>query len=164
MSSNLVMVGGVPGVGKSTLCEQLSGAIRELCHLTASAFLSDELEHDQISLAVTLREFADRRCQTAMVDGHFVVGGKRVPIEAFRILHPVGVIVVYGQLQSILGWRQQDKRRQRKLETESEVRLAQEAEIAWAQSVAQSERIPFALVESSAPHEFRLQVLQMLSI
>jgi adenylate kinase len=113
----LVFVGGIHGVGKSTVCRDLAPRLRAR-HVTAS-----DLIRRQASLPVTTDKAVidvdanQQRLVHALVDlrkdhsrivldGHFCVlqanhSPTTIPLTVFKAIHPIGLAVVTGELRLI---------------------------------------------------------------
>jgi adenylate kinase len=107
---SLFFVGGVPGAGKSTLCQQLAGLLNAQ-HLIASELIRyspdpddptgravADVARNQARLIAALNEI--RQPGTDLIlDGHFCLldrGGHivPVPVQAFREIDPMALLVV----------------------------------------------------------------------
>jgi adenylate kinase len=115
---SLYFVGGIHGVGKSTLCDKLSVPL-DAIHLKASELIhykpspADptrkavlDVEANQRQLVEALKSFP-RSGANILLDGHFCLADTngsiaRVPLETFRALRPTALLVVEAEPAMIL--------------------------------------------------------------
>lgn len=110
-ASNCVFIGGIHGVGKSSLCAQYSSEYN-VAHYVASELIRSlrnedanlhkevkDLSRNQDALLTAISHRISE--QQYLLDGHFVIrvagtGLSRVPIETFQAIRPLGIIIATG--------------------------------------------------------------------
>jgi len=162
MVSGIILIAGVSGVGKTTLCQRLVAAESGIHHLIASSFVDRQHASDQVALAARISAAAQALCGACLVDGHLIVGGNKVPPEAVVGLAPKAIIMVTDRPGNIITRRALDTSRSRPAITEADVHHAQEAEFDWARELALTISVPFTTVNSQDSDGFRAEVLHRL--
>ena len=117
MFKNIVFVGGIHGVGKSTFCKEVSNQLN-LNYLSASAVLKwEELNVDVKNKKVEDIPYTQDRLirglnllvnpdEKYLLDGHFCLFDKdgqvsTVPLSTFENINPLMLVVVLGDTQEI---------------------------------------------------------------
>ncbi len=144
MGTGIILVAGVSGVGKTTLCQRVAANERGIHHLIASSFVSGQRATDQVELVARIRAAAQGLGGTTLVDGHLIVGGIKVPLEAVAALAPRAIVVVTAHPRDIVSRRTSDGNRTRSTLTEDEIHHAQTAEVQWARELASAIGVPLA--------------------
>lgn len=159
---SIILVAGVSGVGKTTLCQRLASHQPGVHHLVASAFVDGGRPSDQMALVKRIRAAAEQLDGACLVDGHLIIGGNRVPQEALAVLAPQAILMVTGSPADILARRAADTTRSRPSIAEEDLRHAQEAEAGYAQELALALGVPFAAIGCRDDEGFRAAIHQML--
>lgn len=148
---NISFIGGIHGVGKSTICKELSN-IFPLEHLTASEVLRwkdlnsegqnknvpDILQtQDRLITGLSEQIHPDR---FYLLDGHFCLFNKEgavknVPIETFIKINPISLSIILGDVSRIKI--QLEKRDNRAYDYELLSRM-QDQELAYANEVSKT--------------------------
>lgn len=148
VDSQMVFVGGVHGVGKSTICRDVFDTLGYEC-VTASSLISaygretdhdkrvDHVEENQ-SLLLEALDKAKAKNGRLLLDGHYtLINGqgdiKPIDIEVFQAMRPNHLILIKGE-PGLIAERLQS--RDKKLWTKSFIAKFQEAEEAHARHVA----------------------------
>ncbi|WP_175429728.1 ATP-binding protein [Azospirillum argentinense] len=164
MEKGIILVAGVSGVGKTTLCRRLATAEPGIHHLVASSFVDGKRDVDQLKLISRIRAAADKLEGACLVDGHLTLDGSNVPLEAIAALAPEGIIVVTGSSAEIAARRGADVTRSRPPANEDELCHTQDAEISWARELALAVSVPFTAIDSQDEDGFRTKVYQLLGM
>lgn len=159
---NIILVVGVSGVGKTTLCRHLAMTAPAIHHLTVSSFVEPGRPVDQIKLARRIRTVTAVLDGTCLVDGHLLVGENHISQEAVVALAPKAILVVTGSPADIAARRSVDIARSRPLVCEGDLRRLQEAEICYARKLAATFGLRFATIESQDAEGFRSLVCHKL--
>lgn len=162
MEEGIILVAGISGVGKTTFCQRLTEAAAGIHHFVASSFVDGQQAVDQLRLVARIREAARERGGTSLVDGHLIVGGKKVPLEAVAALAPKAIVLVTGHPRDVVARRASDNTKQRPPLHEDDIALDQDAELQWARELAQSIGIPFATVDGSNQQALSPEVLHLV--
>jgi adenylate kinase len=117
MFNNIAFIGGIHGVGKSTICKQICKHL-DLQYLSASNVLKwaeinadhnnkyvQNIHDTQDRLVDGLSNMVDPNSRY-LLDGHFClfdIGGNvtRVPINTFKIINPISLSIVIGNILDI---------------------------------------------------------------
>lgn len=112
---NLVFIGGIHGVGKSTICKKIC-VETNLIHITASDVLKwDELSKPDNKKAINIKDTQERLIgglnriidnRTYLLDGHFCLFNakgevERIPKETFEKINPMLVAIVIDDVEQI---------------------------------------------------------------
>lgn len=158
----IVLVTGVAGVGKTTLCRHLATTIPAVHHLTASAFVDPGLPVDQMTLVGRIRAAAAALDGACLVDGHLIVGESRIPHEAVAVLAPKAILVVIGSPAEIVARRAADTTRSRAAVAAGDLRRMQDSETGYARELAAALGVPYATAESHDADRFQTLVCHIL--
>lgn len=149
MVKNIVFIGGIHGVGKSTVCQNIC-AKGDIKHLSASDLLKwveintdpknkkvKDIEDTQQRLLRGLNETVQMNTNY-LLDGHFCLFNKhvevsRIPISLFRSINPVMLCLVTGNVADIKNNIEQRDNRQYDLDLLTQM---QEEEIQHATFIA----------------------------
>lgn len=118
MDKKIIFVGGIHGVGKTTLCKQLASS---LCidHYSASQLISMLKKHtsendnkkvknisgNQSLLISAINQYLDKDTAT-ILDGHFCLLNtnseiSRIPKETFNDISPIAIITLHDEIANI---------------------------------------------------------------
>lgn len=117
MRSNIIFVGGIHGVGKSTICQKICTELN-LEYLSASELLKwQEINEDsknkkvkdisdtqnRLILGLTKRVQKDRYY---LIDGHYCLLNSKseignVPLETFKLINPIALGLILGDILEI---------------------------------------------------------------
>lgn len=159
---NIILVAGISGVGKTTLCRRLAMTAPAIHHLIASSFVEPGTPVDQMALVGRIRAAAADLDGACLVDGHLIVGESRIPLEAVSALAPRAILVVTGSPAEIVARRAADTTRSRAPVTEEGLRRIQEAETGYARELSATLGVPYVTAESHDAEGVRSLVYQML--
>lgn len=116
MKKKIIFVGGVHGVGKTTLCESMRSRL-EVQHISASTLISrqknisfsvdkktDAIADNQLALIKAIDELDPNIVH--LIDGHYCLLGKngeveRVPIDTFIQMSPIGIVLLLDDEERI---------------------------------------------------------------
>jgi adenylate kinase len=115
--SNIAFIGGIHGVGKSTICKKICADLM-IQYLSASEVLKwAELNNDPINKKVgnifstqeRLINGLDRiidKDEKYLLDGHYCLLDEtnnitRIPFETFEIINPVSLHIIIGEISEI---------------------------------------------------------------
>lgn len=146
---NILFVGGIHGVGKSTICRQLSTDLN-VNYLSASEVLKwKDINTDEKNKKVTnIPDTQDRLISGLnnlikphnkyILDGHFCLFdgsgfATKIPIETFEIINPLSLTIITGDLDEILNGLQN---RDQKSYTHESLSHMQKLEIEYAQELS----------------------------
>ncbi len=110
MTNNIIFIGGIHGVGKSTLCKKICDEL-EIGHLSASKLLGwnnnsvddkkvDDVESNQNKLLYNLNKIlSDKGDKYYIFDGHYCLIGsdkeyQKIPKNTFEEINPVALLVI----------------------------------------------------------------------
>ena len=161
VGSHMVCVGGIHGVGKSTICSDTFDALGYKC-VTASSLISayggetdhnkrvDHVEENQSLLLEALNK-AKSKNGRLLLDGHYtLINGqgdiKPIDVEVFRAMRPNQLILIKGKPDEIAA---RLEARDGRLWTESFLSNFQEAEEAHARNVAKSIGVPLRIISNN---------------
>lgn len=152
MVQKVVLVVGVSGVGKSTLCQSISEATLETLHLTASNFVKTvggRIDSDQMSLTRAIKSSLDEFLGSlVLIDGHLTFENFEIPITAIELLQLDFILALKEDPEIILERRKSDSTRVRRIETIDMIRKAQEREILYSQSIANALGIEMYIIQN----------------
>ena len=160
VASHMVFVGGIHGVGKSTICSDIFDALGYEC-VTASSLISaygqttdhnkrvDDVEENQAILLEALGK-AKAKNGRLLLDGHYtLINGqgdiKPIDVEVFRAMRPNHLIFIKGKPDEIAERLQA---RDKKLWTKSFLAKFQEAEETHARYVAKTIGVPLRIMSN----------------
>lgn len=163
MNNGIIFVGGVHGVGKTTLCNKIKEDLSienysssqlisryNSCNLNGDKQVRD-LNKNQNILLKAIEQYIDEN-KTIILDGHFCLINKdnnieTIPIEVFKSLNLLGMILVMDEPPAIANRLRNRDSRQYAVGFINEF---QNAEINWAKKV--SEVISVKLMIVSKDH------------
>lgn len=165
----LVFVGGIHGVGKSTLCSSATCQEVGFVHLTASDLIRkassgaspwvdkkvSDIGENQEVLANVLSELRHKD-KKYVLDGHFTLldgmgNFQDIPLATFKAIHPDRLIVI-TELPKIVAQRL--KNRDEQNYDEKLLSEMQNAEILHAQRIGKALKIPVQIISHSSQEEF----------
>ena len=158
--SHMVFVGGIHGVGKSTICSDVFEALGYEC-VTASSLIAayggktdhnkriDHVEENQ-SLLLAALDKAKSKNGRLLLDGHYtLINGqgdiKPIDVEVFRAMRLNQLILIKGKPDKIAA---RLEARDGRLWTQSFLSNFQEAEEAHARNVAKSIGVPLRIISN----------------
>ncbi|WP_168709046.1 AAA family ATPase [Onishia niordana] len=153
MRKKLILVAGVSGVGKSTLCSKYAKNNNSTSHVQASKFaeLVDGEDQDQAGLAKKIREeFIKSRKEVFLLDGHLIIGGKKIPEEAINILSPDGIIIVTDNPEKIYFRKINDNSRKRSVSSPVEIAEEQNSVVEYAKKISTERNKPLQVIEEAS--------------
>lgn len=162
MNNKIIFVGGVHGVGKTTLCNRIKEDLgiknyssSELIGRYNSLILNDNKQVDNINnnqdiLLQSINKYIDKS-EPIILDGHFALINKDnlielVPIETFRGLNLLGILVIIDDPVNIV--KRLEHRDNKKCDINF-IAEFQNNEIEWAQSVSKDLGIDLLVVPAS---------------
>lgn len=157
----LIFVGGIHGVGKSTICLKIVDSIKEVYGCTASDIIKGEnnwqhsgksVEDVTVNQNFLINGLSRIRAKNILLDGHFVLIDKSqtivpVPFDTFKQMVPVLIIVITDKIEDILN---RLVKRDNKLYDLTFLKKMQEMEIETAKRTAQQLSIPFKEINLQA--------------
>jgi len=118
MDKNIIFVGGIHGVGKTTLCKKITDELH-IKHISASQLIkmlkngdSDNrdkgvknINSNQDLLIAAIDQYLDKSAP-AILDGHFCLLNtkheiKRIPKETFAAISPIAIITLHDAVANI---------------------------------------------------------------
>lgn len=151
-----VFIGGIHGVGKSTLIEAIKGKLLKSEHLICSKVIKytqskldvKKIDNNQDVLVSGIENLAPS-AKILLIDGHFALLQKEkptiVPLSTFKRLKVDAVLLLHGAIISILDRLPRDRRQ---LFDESILSKLQELELEHARYVSRELNIPILEVDS----------------
>jgi len=154
MTKNIAFIGGIHGVGKSTVCDTICNKTG-LKYLSASEVLKwkelnddvtnkkvTDISHNQDRLIIGLRALVDEHSKY-LLDGHYCLLNKqgvieKIPIETFMQINPYSLNLIIDDVLAIKG---RLEKRDNKPYDINLLNNMQEAEIFYANEVADTLRI-----------------------
>jgi len=160
VKSHMVFLGGVHGVGKSTICNEIFKGFGYQC-VSASSLISaygrvtdhdkrvEHIEENQLVLLEAIDKAKEKNWRL-LLDGHFTLingHGEVVPVdvEVFRAMNPNQLILIKGNSDEITNRLQS---RDKKTWTNSFVSKFQKAEEDHARYVAKSIGVPLRIINN----------------
>lgn len=156
MQRRIIFVGGVHGVGKTTLCNSLCSKFNVIHH-SASGLISklkqvdfssnkqtNDIEGNQNSLITAINDFLDHD-KYCLLDGHFCLidqDGKvsKIPHSTYAAMSPAAIILLHDDPKNIHSrLRERDKEKYNMDLLDS----FQEEEISYSRTVASDLEIPY---------------------
>lgn len=173
----LVFVGGVHGVGKSTICRSICDELG-ITYLSASDLIKwSELNVDPRNKLVKDISQTQDRLVTALnalvqvgkdylLDGHFCLFNsqadvKRIPLATFKSIAPAVVCVITGTPSEI---EESQGRRGGQVYSQSLIKEMQDSEVAHARQVSTDLRIPLIQAHRSSPLPLFLEIKNTLKL
>lgn len=156
--SNISFIGGIHGVGKSTICNDLCSKLR-IEHLSASQVLKwAELNMDAKNKKVEDISLTQDRLikgllnvvtqeKRYLLDGHYCLFDKdgkvtRVPFETFEAINPISLHLVIGNIETIKSRIEQRDKRNYDYETLNEM---QEQEMTYAKEISEKLKVNLSI-------------------
>jgi len=160
VESHMVFLGGIHGVGKSTICNEIFEGVGYQC-VSASSLISaygrktdlnkrvDHIEDNQLVLLEALNK-AKAKNWRLLLDGHFtLINGQGevepIDVEVFRAMRPNQLILIKGKPDEIAERLQS---RDKKSWSKSFLSKFQKAEEAHARYVAKSIGVPLRIISN----------------
>jgi adenylate kinase len=159
---NIIFVGGIHGVGKTTLCKKISKEL-SIDHFSSSDLISmldlrrvkqdkkvDNIRDNQNMLLESVKCFLDND-KVYLLDGHFSLIDsdnfiQEIPIEVFELLGIRGIIILFDYEEKILERLKGRDNRDYSLQF---IRNFQEKEISYAKQVAEKIKVPIRIIDIS---------------
>jgi len=120
MDNNIIFIGGIHGVGKTTLCEKLVENLH-FNHYSASQLIKmlknedgdnknkrvKNIAENQDLLITAINQYLDKS-RPALLDGHFCLLNtehkiKRVPKETFTAISPNAIVTLHDDIAKIIN-------------------------------------------------------------
>jgi adenylate kinase len=161
---SLILILGVSGVGKTTLCKSLVARRSDLVHVSASALIAletgasvdqlrrsapDQVQKNQIVLQRALNR--QREARTVLLDGQCAIdtGQKLVILTAEHVaaMHPNGILLLETSAGALFEQRQKDSKYRPKRtveELQEQLSLNRSLVIEYAAELA----LPYRIVEA----------------
>jgi adenylate kinase len=158
MFNNIAFVGGIHGVGKSTICKQICRELK-INYLSASDVLQwekikldykdkkvDDIILTQDRLINGLTSLIDVN-EFYLLDGHFCLLNKdneifNIPTETFQVISPMSLTVITGNIEDIKG---RLETRDKTLYSLSLLQMMQDREIEHATNLSKLLNKPIAI-------------------
>lgn len=162
VKNNIIFVGGIHGVGKTTLCKKLSRQL-SIEHFSSSDLISmldtqrirqdkrvDDIQDNQNILLEAVEYFLDKN-KVYFLDGHFCLidsdnSIREIPVKVFELLGIKGIIIISDNENEILERLRARDNRDYSLEF---IRKFQEKEIYYASHVAKLIKVPLRIIDIS---------------
>lgn len=160
--NNIIFIGGIHGVGKTTLCKKISAEL-PIEHFSSSELISmldsQKIRNDKIAedikgnqnLLLDAVEHFLHDSKVYLLDGHFcLIDGdysiKKIPIKTFESLGIKGIIILSDDEEKILERLKGRDNRNYSLEF---IRDFQENEITYGKYVADKIKVPLRTINIS---------------
>ncbi|WP_295937305.1 ATP-binding protein [uncultured Alistipes sp.] len=157
MYNNIIFVGGIHGVGKSTVCQQICREV-DISHLSASTLIKwgklsqeigtkrvDDIQHTQDRLIIGLQETIHKD-KVYLLDGHYCLlnteGVRRVPQKTFVAMQPVLLGIIISDVAEI---KRRLEVRDGEVYDSELLRSMQDNELQYAQYLSQTLNIPLSV-------------------
>lgn len=157
MNRNIIFVGGIHGVGKTTLCSKIINRTG-LKHFSASELIK-KVKHDDVCkkrklvpdinenqnyLSIALNEYMNEDL-TYLLDGHFCLLNNegaitRIPFSTFQDVSPSCIVTVSDSVDNIIS---RLSKRDSETYDDKYISLFQKEEIEYSKYIAKSLRVPF---------------------
>lgn len=155
MESNIAFVGGIHGVGKSTICRQICDKLK-LEYLSASELIKWEvitnntrnkkvqnISENQDRLIMGLSNISQKN-KYYLLDGHYCLINKEseivnIPIETFKLINPFSLNIILGDTTEIKSRLEKRDRIPYSIEFLKEM---QERELEYAKYLSQMLALP----------------------
>lgn len=155
MQKKIILIAGISGIGKSTLCKSISELFPDdVLHLKASEFARNNggVDFDQLSIVLAIKSIIDDSSKSIfLIDGHLTFSNFCIPLDALNILELDSIFVLEESPEVILERRFIDQSRQRKSQTLYEIKKSQERELLYADFVEKELNVPVHKIESPTP-------------
>lgn len=117
MTKNIAFIGGIHGVGKSTICRQICDEVR-LEYLSASELIKwkeinvdiknkkvEDIPNTQDRLIIGLKNVIQNK-QSYLLDGHYCLLNSQneitnVPLDTFQQINPISLNIILGDIIEI---------------------------------------------------------------
>ncbi|OUL60980.1 ATP-binding protein [Flavobacterium sp. AJR] len=117
MKANIVFIGGIHGVGKSTICQQICNEVK-LQYLSASELIKwkdintdfqnkkvRNIPETQDSLIIGLNN-SIQKDKSYILDGHYCLFNSaneivNVPLDTFKLINPISLNIILGDIIEI---------------------------------------------------------------
>ncbi|GFZ93929.1 hypothetical protein GCM10008018_45500 [Paenibacillus marchantiophytorum] len=156
---NLIFVGGIHGVGKSTFCTKLSdnhgikahSASKLIAFKKNETFTKDKRIQDIKSNQMYLLEALDEvESNVFLLDGHFClldINGiiTRIPEQTFIDISPRAIVVLIDSVKEIISRLQA---RDSHLHNHSVIKEFQDEEIGYAKIISEKLNVPLIILDS----------------
>lgn len=154
MYKNIAFIGGIHGVGKSTICEEICKEI-QMQYLSASELLKwKEINEDkqsknvkniidtQARLIAGLKNTVQKN-QRYLLDGHYCLLNNQneiinVPLETFRKIAPISLNIILGDVTEI---KDRLEKRDQKSYSEDLLAQMQKSELNYAKKISKTLKI-----------------------
>ncbi|MFJ1473575.1 MULTISPECIES: ATP-binding protein [Capnocytophaga] len=175
--SNIIFVGGIHGVGKSTICRRICAELN-IEYLSASKLIKwSELNEDtnnkkvedlsltQDRLIVGLRNVVQEN-KTYVLDGHFCLLNKeneviKIPFETFEKIKPIAFIIILAEIEKV---KNRLEIRDNKLYDFDLLQELQDKEIAYVEYLADNLNVPLYIYSNTEYFSLIKQVETILKI
>lgn len=172
---NIIFVGGIHGVGKTTFCNNLSKEL-SLEHFSSSTLISmldsqrikqnkrvDDIKNNQSILLEAVNYFLNSD-RVYLLDGHFcLIDGnsciQKIPISVFELLGIKGIILLFDCEEKILKKFKKRDARDYSLEF---IKKFQEEEMLYAKYVAKKIKVPLRVINISKKEEDKISIVREL--
>lgn len=158
MYNNIIFVGGIHGVGKSTVCQQIC-AILGINHLSASDLIKwgtlqqevntkrvENIQQTQDRLIIGLRDTIKTN-QSYLLDGHYCLLGSngvvnKVPQKTFEDIQPILLAIIISDTADI---KRRLEARDNKTYDETLLTIMQDDELRYAKELSRALSIPLSI-------------------
>lgn len=150
----VILVVGLPGVGKTKFCEKVSSNNPKILHIVASSVQkkSNDLafNSNQLNLIEEINKIvAESINEIFLIDGHLFIKNKRVPIAAIRKLHLSAIVFIYEEANTIIHRRESDGLRARNVETQNQVIKSLEDQLEYCNYISKELDLPLIILQPS---------------
>ncbi len=157
MNRNIIFVGGIHGVGKTTLCSRIinrtgfkhfsaSELIKKVKHddVCKKRKLVSDINENQNHLSIALNEYMNGNF-TYLLDGHFCLLNNegaitKIPFSTFQDINPSCIVNVSDNVNNIVA---RLSKRDSEVYDDKFISLFQKEEIDHSKYIAKSLRVPF---------------------
>ncbi len=151
MLNNIVFIGGIHGVGKSTICRQICGEVK-LEYLSASELIkwkdiNEDVQNKKVKnipatqdrLIIGLTNTVQEN-KFYLLDGHYCLLNSEneivnIPLDTFKLINPISLNIVLGDINEIKN--RLEKRNNRPYDQELLNRM-QESELNYARHLSKT--------------------------
>lgn len=158
MFSNISFIGGIHGVGKSTICNDLCNKLN-IEYLSASevlkwSYMNVDVKNKKVEdVSLTQDRLIKGLLNTVTRDRHYLLDGHyclfdksgkvvRVPFETFETINPVSLNLITGDINTIKNRIEQRDNRTYAYET---LHVMQEQEIAYAKELSEKLNVELSI-------------------